>query len=240
MIAYATVSEIVRNMKEQALSADWETGTRCWEYGWVLRNGDFRRGLKCLDAGCGQAPLLGELAVRGCEPHGLDYLQGEDLSVPTTYGVPRAWITANAGLIEYHHGSMFEAPLPDDSFDRVTCVSVLEHIYVHGPRKHEPALLEMKRILKPGGLLIVTVDFFLNPKVTAYDYRDDLQALDMDLLDPAAHAFTREEILADEDAFFIPPERYIAMGFGTGFNRALYHRLTSVGYILRKRGATRG
>jgi len=238
VIAYATVSEMVRNIREKTLWADWKYVTRCWEYGWILRNGDFRPGLKCLDAGCGQAPLLGELAGRGCKAHGLDYLQGERSADPTTYGVPRAWIQANAGVIEYHHGSMFQAPFPDDSFDRVTCLSVLEHIFVEGPRKHEPALLELKRILKPGGLLIVTVDYFLNREVTAYDYRDDVRVLDMELLDPAARLYTREEILADEDAYFVPPEQYLAMSYGAGFNLRPYHRLTSVGYILRKRGGT--
>jgi SAM-dependent methyltransferase len=235
VIAHATVSEMLRNIEEKALWADWKFVTRCWEYGWVLRNGDFRPGLKCLDAGCGQAPLLGELARRGCEAHGLDYLQGERQSDPSTYGVPREWMRANAGIIQYHHGSMFEAPFPDHTFDRVTCLSVLEHIFVEGPRKHEPALLEMKRILKPGGLLIVTVDFFLNPEVTAYDYRDDVRALEMDLLDPASDLLSRDEILADEDSYFVPPDLYLSMSYGSGFNRKLYHRLTSVGYILRKR-----
>jgi SAM-dependent methyltransferase len=234
MIGYANVTEMVRHMKEGAPYADWKFGTRGWEYGWLLRHGGFERGLKCLDAGCGQAPLLGELAARGCEAHGLDYIQGEQQDDPSTYGIPRAWLDSQKGRIHYHHGSMFESPFPDDTFDRITCVSVLEHIYVHGPRKHEPCLAELKRILKPGGLLMVTVDFFLSEEVTSYDYRDDIRFLDMPLLDPTRPAPTRGEMLADEDLYVIPPERYLTMGYGDGFNLRPYHRLTSVGYILRK------
>jgi hypothetical protein len=58
----------------------------------------------------------------------------------------------------------------------------------------------------------------------------------MPLLAPESHLWSREEISLDEDAFFIPPKMYIEMGYGEGFNKRIYHRLTSVGYILRKPG----
>ncbi len=238
MIAYATVSEMKRNIDEGLLCAEWRFVTRCWEYGWALRHGRFERGLECLDAGCGQAPLLGELAARGCQAHGLDYLE-EEASKDAGYGIPRAWIEALAGRVQYHHGSMFDAPFPDDSFDRITCLSVLEHVISpREPRRHEPCLRELRRILKPGGLLIVTVDFFLSAEVMAYDYRDDVRMLEMELLDPASRLVTRDEINADEDAYFVPPAEYVTMGYGRGWNRKLYHRLTSVGYILRKPSAS--
>jgi ubiquinone/menaquinone biosynthesis C-methylase UbiE len=233
MIAYATVSEMKRNIDEGALWADWKLVTRCWEYGWVLRHGRFEPGLKCLDAGCGQAPLLGELAARGCEAHGLDHIASD--AAETGYGIPREWIETFAGRIHFHEGDMFHAPFPDDSFDRVTCLSVLEHVMKPAePRRHDPCLLEMRRILKPGGLLIATVDFFLSPEVMSYDYRDDVRLLGMELLDPTSRLVTRADILADEDAYVVPPAEYLKFGYGKGWNLRQYHRLTSVGYILRK------
>ena len=36
MIAYATVSEMKRNIDEGMLRAEWHFVTRCWEYGWAL------------------------------------------------------------------------------------------------------------------------------------------------------------------------------------------------------------
>jgi hypothetical protein len=46
--------------------------------------------------------------------------------------------------------------------------------------------------------------------------------------------WSREEISIDEDAFFVPPQVYLEMGYGRGFNQKKYHRLTSIGYILQK------
>lgn len=238
MIDYAKVSKISRYISEKKLWADWNNGTRCWEYPWILENGRFDKGLKCLDAGCGQSPFPVYLHDIGCEAHGLDYLQGEKGDYPETYGIPKKWIKMFDGIVEYHHGTMFKPPFPDNTFDRITCVSVLEHILKpEEPHAHYPCLSELRRILKPDGLLIVTVDYFVNPDLTpGYDYRDDITYLGMVPFDPGCHLYTREEISMDEDAYFIPPRMYIEMGYGRGFNKKIYHRLTSVGYILRKTG----
>jgi len=45
-------------------------------------------------------------------------------------------------------------PLPDNQFDVVLCTEVLEHL--HTPQK---AIDEMRRVLKPGGALILTTRF---------------------------------------------------------------------------------
>ena len=236
MIDYARVSKMVQYINEKRLWADWQYGTRCWEYPWILENGVFEEGIQCLDAGCGQSPLLGHLHELGCETHGLDYLQGERDDYPETYGIPEEWVKRWAGKVQYHQGDMFAAPFPDNIFDRITCVSVLEHILnPQKPHAHYPCLQELRRILKPGGLLIVTVDYFINSEVTpGYDYRDDIAFLDMPPLIRDCHMWTRKEIALDEDAFFIPPKMYLDMGYGRGFNIRIYHRLTSIGYILQK------
>jgi len=52
-----------------------------------------------------------------------------------------------------------DAKFPDDSFDRVVSVSVFEHI----PENLLAGILaEVRRVLKPGGLLVLTVDLFLD------------------------------------------------------------------------------
>jgi len=237
MIDYARISKMVQYIREKRFWAEWQYSTRCWEYPWILENGCFEKGLKCLDSGCGQSPFPIYLYGLGCETHGLDYIQGERSDFPETYGIPLSWKKQWAGKVQYHHGDMSKTPFPDNSFDRITCISVLEHILTpEDPHAHHSCLKEMRRILKPGGLLIVTVDYFVNHDVTpGYDYRDDIAYLEMPPLERDSHMWTREEISLDEDAFFVPPQMYLEMGYGRGFNIKIYHRLTSVGYILQKK-----
>jgi len=52
-------------------------------------------------------------------------------------------------LFSFHQGDATRLPLPDDSFDVVTCQTVLMHL----PQPLE-AMREMLRVLRPGGLLI--------------------------------------------------------------------------------------
>lgn len=60
-------------------------------------------------------------------------------------------IAAKRGLpARYQHGDATALPFEDASFDVVTCQTVLIHL-----RDPEAALGDMRRVLKPGGLLIV-------------------------------------------------------------------------------------
>lgn len=143
---------------------------------------------------------------------------------------------------------MEDIPAPDNHFDAVTCISVMEHVVIenrHDPSVHLHCLDEMKRVLKPGGLLICTYDTILNAGVVyggsrewgphGWYYLDDIDYLQMPFKDPATRRITREEIMLDEEAFFIPPDLYFLYGYGSGFERfGLYHRLTSVGFALIK------
>jgi len=61
----------------------------------------------------------------------------------------RAFPEAAPDLLSFHEGDATRIPLPDNSFEVVTCQTVLMHL-------SEPlvALREMLRILRPGGLLV--------------------------------------------------------------------------------------
>lgn len=58
-----------------------------------------------------------------------------------------------------------QLPLPDASFDVIVCSEVMEHLY-------NPflAVSEMKRVLKPGGLLLVTTRFMFPVHDAPEDY----------------------------------------------------------------------
>lgn len=57
------------------------------------------------------------------------------------------------------HSTLSEAALPSDSFDRIYCISTIEHLE---PDELTSTLREACRILRGGGLAVLTVDLFLN------------------------------------------------------------------------------
>jgi ubiquinone/menaquinone biosynthesis C-methylase UbiE len=53
--------------------------------------------------------------------------------------------------VDFQVGSAYQIPFPDNSFDLVTCVEVVEHL----DRPHD-ALVEVKRVLRDGGSAVLT------------------------------------------------------------------------------------
>ncbi len=51
------------------------------------------------------------------------------------------------------HGDATSLPFPDNSFDCVTCISVIEHISGSGDKQ---ALREFTRVVRPGGAIVLT------------------------------------------------------------------------------------
>ena len=101
-------------------------------------------GRRILDVGCGAGPLLEALRDRGAIVTGIDKSAGMlDLARR------RLGDDANLQLAELGR----PLPFPDDTFDDVTASLVLHYLEDWGP-----ALAELRRVLKPGGRLIVSVD----------------------------------------------------------------------------------
>ena len=94
---------------------------------------------RILDAGCGSGRNMLELA-----PHG--EVTGVELSLPS------AELARARGLGEVIGGSLEELPLADNSFDLAVCLDVVEHL-----QDDERALRELRRVVAPGGALLVTV-----------------------------------------------------------------------------------
>jgi SAM-dependent methyltransferase len=94
---------------------------------------------RVLDAGCGSGRNMIELARYG-EVAGIE-LSGTSVALARERGVG-----------EVVEGSLLEMPFAADSFDLAVCLDVVEHL-----QDDRAALRELRRVLAPGGSLLVTV-----------------------------------------------------------------------------------
>ena len=118
---------------------------------------------RVLDLGCMESVLPLFLAGLGFQVTGFDFRQ-------YPYQVPN---------FKFIQGSILDLPFEKGDFDAVTCVSTIEHIgigFYSDPKdslsSDVKGMLEIKRVLKPGGLLILSVPFgkaFINNQQRIYD-----------------------------------------------------------------------
>jgi len=101
-------------------------------------------GRRILDAGCGSGPLFAALRDRGAIVSGFDGSAGMLEQARRRLGADADLQVADlAGPL----------PFPDNAFDDVVASLVLHYLQDWGP-----TLTELRRVLKPGGRLIVSVD----------------------------------------------------------------------------------
>jgi SAM-dependent methyltransferase len=101
-------------------------------------------GRQILDAGCGSGPLFAELRDRGAVMTGIDSSTG-------MLELARQRLGDGADLRVADLGDRL--PFPDGAFDDVVASLVLHYLEDWGP-----TLTELRRVLKTGGRLIVSVD----------------------------------------------------------------------------------
>lgn len=118
-----------------------------WALNGIKREADYLRYMtlanepagRLLDVGCGGGRLLNRMKKRGWEVEGIDFDAQATEKVTRKYG------------IKTHVGDMTQCALPANSFDVICMSQTIEHLY-----DPKATLSECLRILKPGGLLVMT------------------------------------------------------------------------------------
>lgn len=102
----------------------------------------FRHHQPVLEAGCGSGQWMHYFKRQGIESIGIDW--SETL---------RERSLAHDPTVKFDNGDMRDLPYPDESFGGVVAMGSPEHV-PEGPRK---VFREFNRVLKPGGVAIVTM-----------------------------------------------------------------------------------
>jgi len=153
--------------------------SRAWENPWAILASELKNcSLKILDVGGGGSPLAIYLEKKNNETYVIDpsLNQGMDMfintnkgffrnirslifhsilvlsGVRTAWGKPRRY---ESNSVRYFPYSATDMDFPDNSFDRVFCLSVMEHISL---KSWKMCIKEFERVLKPEGRIIVTLD----------------------------------------------------------------------------------
>jgi len=119
---------------------------RLWEYTWTLANSHLEKGMKILDAGSPSISFLSfYLADKGYEVCSVDLeiteprlKRAEQIHTPLIIG----------------QENIETLPFPNNSFDRVFCICVIEHV-----KNDVKGIKELVRVCKKGGLIALTTDY---------------------------------------------------------------------------------
>jgi SAM-dependent methyltransferase len=134
--------------------------TRLFEFPWAYFELTGPAGRRALDVGGSNSGLQFVLSGEGTKVTNVD--PGEEargrgwrVSAESIARLNRAFKT-DVTLIS---STVQEADLPSEHFDVAYSISTIEHI----PADEYPSLMsELRRVIKPGGRLVLTIDLFLN------------------------------------------------------------------------------
>ena len=98
-------------------------------------------GARILDAGCGPGEMSSLLMARGYDVWGIDVAETMIEHARRVTGRPD----------RFQPGDIEQLPFPDGMFDGVVCLGVIEYL-----DSDSAAVRELRRVLKPGGTLVVS------------------------------------------------------------------------------------
>ena len=165
-----------RRLKSWVSYNNW---SRAWEYPWAITVSSLcDSSLRTLDVGGGNSPFSEYLSNFGHESYVIDSSLDQGVSsiiskgkgiyknfqslfffflakfacVNVMWGLP-SW--KHKSSVHYYSYSATDIKFPDNYFDRVFCLSVMEHIPEYLWKR---CIGEFERVLKSGGRLVITLD----------------------------------------------------------------------------------
>ncbi|QAT17007.1 hypothetical protein BU251_04290 [Candidatus Velamenicoccus archaeovorus] len=175
---------------------------KLWENAWILTHAMPQATDIVLDLGGASTVFSFYVASLGCSTHVLDYDWGQHgLIYNARYAARRmGW---NMRL--YNRDLARPLPFRNESFDKIYCICVLEHL---PPEVRRKTMQEINRVLKPGGMVAVTFDYDAGrndprlDKGLRYGLKDRLLR---DVVEPAGVEIVGNQILFDNcpDSFFL-------------------------------------
>lgn len=191
-------------------------GSRHWEYPWAIEQSGIldKNYLRILDVAPDFTfPYASFLEAN----HRVTFIDLEKRSWSDTV----AWgaeISELATRSDYRLMDVRDMVFADETFDAIFCISVLEHIVcptqdpdhpelarIFKPLGARAALREMRRCLKPGGKLLLTVDIYQGPKWKPFF---DLWKIESDLA--ACGFWAPREIELDFDRLQNHPDIFLS------------------------------
>ena len=178
--SYGALGDIYYRYRFKKNRVSYISENRQWEYPWAILNSHLKKDMRVLDAGCGGSLLLAYLYYQKCICYGIDNTFFIDAinTIPVRlrcriamalsriypfyyliYPHSNEWLSNIHRVlripIHYIAADSSYMPFCDNAFDRIFCISVIEHLSREQMLK---TAQEFHRILRPGGLVIMTVD----------------------------------------------------------------------------------
>jgi len=216
MFDWARGSSLKELIDRQAFNASWEAlnsyWLKNWSVPWALHLVEFVPAMRVLDVGSATPWLMQHIHRQyGSEVHALDVDARQ--ATAEVFGCAPDKLKAFPE-VQFHFGLAGAEPLPAESFDVVSCISVMEHTYdltspldPQRPLAHVNVLRDLVRMLKPGGILLMNWDVYLQgvPHHVGWDFETDFALLrhcGLDLVTRRRRVRGKEYITSHGDTLF--------------------------------------